>query len=184
MTIVKRAAVLGALLLVPTPAHAHTVGGESGVEIEFALLALVAMLAGFGLLGSASVRSWIPFGLMGIGVLFFGAALTVPRLGGEPSESNAVVSIARPRPGSRVPAGKPVQIQVEVAHDRVARSPTDASGGHLHLFVDDELHNMQYSTEAKVKLNQGAHEIRVEFVDFRHVSFDPRVEDVIEVEAR
>jgi hypothetical protein len=42
---------------------------------------------------------------------------------------------------------------------------------------------MPYSTEAEIILDPGTHEIRVEYVDFRHVSYAPEVSATIQVTA-
>jgi hypothetical protein len=64
---------------------------------------------------------------------------------------------------------------VRVANAPVARSPSSRSGGHLHLFVDGRLEQMPYGTESELRLEPGRHRITVEYVNFEHVSFEPRV---------
>ena len=91
------------------------------------------------------------------------------------------VNIVAPEDGAQVPAGE-VEIRVEVENGSLAMSPTDR-GGHLHLYVDDELMQMPYSDTATVDLGAGQHELRVEYVDERHISYTPPVQDVANVVA-
>jgi hypothetical protein len=42
---------------------------------------------------------------------------------------------------------------------------------------------MPYSSEAEITLEPGTHEIRVEYVDFRHMSYVPEVSTTIRVTA-
>ena len=179
------AAVLGVgLALVPTPALAHTIGGSGGVEIELLVVGAGVIAFGFGLRSSGSARRWMPYAVMALGAVTLGASLVVPRLTRDAGQSFAEVSIVRPEPGARVAAGRPVPIEVEVANAPVADSPSSRSGGHLHLFVDGRLEQMPYGTDLEVELAPGTHEITVEYVDFEHVSFEPRVEASVQVTAR
>jgi hypothetical protein len=117
-----------------------------------------------------------------VGVVLFGLGLVVDACPG-PTASNAIVNIAEPQAGQEVPSGQPVEVVVELENAAIALSPSDTSGGHLHLYVDGQLQQMPYSLDARIRLNRGRHEIRVEYVDFRHVSFSPEVSTTIEVTA-
>jgi hypothetical protein len=48
--------------------------------------------------------------------------------------------------------------------------------GHLHLYLDDQIESMNFSTSATLTAVQpGLHVLRVEFVASDHLPFDPRV---------
>jgi hypothetical protein len=55
-------------------------------------------------------------------------------------------------------------------------TPTDTTGGHLHLYINDKLQSMPYGLEVPVTLPPGSHTIKVEFVDERHAPYDPPIE--------
>jgi hypothetical protein len=93
--------------------------------------------------------------------------------GPSPTASNATVRIVEPTRGAEVFSDRPVEVAVQLTNGSIARSPSDPSGGHLHLYEDGRLQQMPYSTEAEVTLTPGAHELRVEYVDSQHVSFSP-----------
>jgi hypothetical protein len=59
----------------------------------------------------------------------------------------------------------------------------DTEGGHLHLYVDRKLQQMPYSNEATVTVEAGRHELTVEYVDARHVSYNPPIDDTVVVTA-
>ena len=119
---------------------------------------------------------------MVLGIALFGLGLVVDASPG-PTSSNASVRIITPGSGDEVRAGQPVDVEVELDNATIALSPSDTSGGHLHLYVDGQLRQMPYSTDARITLDPGPHEIRVEFVDFRHLSFSPEVATTIAVTA-
>lgn len=63
------------------------------------------------------------------------------------------------------------------------RALQSQAGGHLHLYVDGQLQQMPYGVKTEVTLDPGEHAIVVEYVDFQHLSFEPRVEKVVRVTA-
>ncbi|HEX2267704.1 MAG TPA: hypothetical protein VHI97_05825, partial [Actinomycetota bacterium] len=85
--------------------------------------------------------------------------------------------------GARVDAASPVIVRVAVQNGSTATSPTDTTGGHLHLYLDGRLQQMPYTTEAQVQVTPGTHQVRVEYVDPRHVPFNPPVESSITITA-
>jgi hypothetical protein len=179
----KALVVALALALVPSPARAHTVGGDDGVEIELLLVGLGATFFAFALRRSQGAKPWAPWVALALGVAMMGASVAVPRLSSTGGQSFADISIVRPERGARVEAGRPVRVVVDVANAPVADSPEAQSGGHLHLFVDGRLEQMPYGTNMSVELAPGGHELTVEYVNFEHVSFDPRVEASVQVTA-
>ena len=57
--------------------------------------------------------------------------------------------------------------------------------GHLHLYLDDQIESMNFSTSAQLTAIQpGLHVLRVEFVASDHLPFDPRVIDQVAFEVK
>ena len=119
---------------------------------------------------------------MVLGIAAFGLGLVIDA-SPDPTASNATVQILQPSPGEEVPAGRPIDVAVELTNGSLALSPNDTSGGHLHLSVDGQLQQMPYTTEAQITLQPGVHQIRVEYVDYQHLSFSPEVTTTIDVTA-
>jgi len=65
----------------------------------------------------------------------------------------------------------------------LAMGPADRSGGHLHLFVDGEVQPMTYADRSELTVVPGRHRITVEYVDSRHRSYEPPVEETVVVVA-
>jgi hypothetical protein len=181
--VIRRGAALAAiLLLVPAPAYAHAVGPGSGVELELLLVAGVVLVGGFKL-RSTPGRFAAGNILITLGALGVAAALVVPSFGSsEPKSTSARIAIVSPSNGEEVEAGT-VDVQVDVKNATVAES-ADAEGGHIHIFVDEEMVSMPYTTDSTVDLKPGEHSITVEYVDTEHMSFDPPVTATVTVEAR
>jgi hypothetical protein len=172
--------VIAGLVLLPTSASAN--GVHQGTEANLLLMAA----AGVAFVGGAALwrmRRWrgAAIGSMTLAILLAGAGFAVPRLGEEPPGTR--VDIVEPANGEDVPASDPITVSVRLDGGAIATSPQDQEGGHLHLYVDGNLQQMPYSTEAQVTLERGPHEIRVEYVDHQHVSFDPPIEASIRVSA-
>jgi hypothetical protein len=152
--------------------------------LNVVLLAVGACVA----LGGMALRNRKPAaaawgkGLAVLGVVLLGLGLVIDASPG-PTASDATVRIIEPSPGTEVAAGQPTEVAVELRNGTIALSPSDASGGHLHLYVDGQLQQMPYSTETKVTLEPGRHELRVEYVNAQHLSFSPEVATRIEVTA-
>jgi hypothetical protein len=177
----RGAALAAALLLVPAPAYAHAVGPGSGVELELLLVAGVLLVGGFKL--RSTPGRFAPGNiLITIGALGIAAALVVPNLGSTaPKSTSARIAILSPADGDTVPAGT-VDIKVEIKNGPLAASPSDTEGGHIHIFVDDQMVSMPYTTDTSVQLDPGEHTITVEYVDTRHMSFQPIVTDTVTVQ--
>jgi hypothetical protein len=92
--------------------------------------------------------------------------------------SPAKVQIVTPTVGDVI-HGSVVDVRVRLENARiVAVTTTDITPdqGHLHLFLDDQLEGMNFSTSATLTAVQpGLHVLRVEFVASDHLPFDPRV---------
>ena len=172
------------LFLVLSSSHANGAlqPAEGSSQLNGTFLIAGGVLAGIGILLWAIKKGgrWAApiVGAAGVIVLSLGF-IVPPDAGG----SDAVVSIVEPLNGAEVAAGNPVLVRVAVENGSIATSATDPSGGHLHLYVDGQLQQMPYSNQAQVTLQPGPHNLRVEYVDNRHVSFDPPIEATITVDA-
>lgn len=76
--------------------------------------------------------------------------------------------------------------------------PKDKNCGHHHLIIDGNfiaegevvpkddthLHYGKGQTEAKIHLTPGKHKLTLQFADFAHRSFGPKMSDSIEVEVK
>ncbi len=153
---------------------------------NFVLLAVGITLAGGGLaLRARSSPSRTVSSVLILGGLALSLVGLMADIGGSTgARPEASVAVVEPGTGASVPAGQPVTVTAALEGGRLATSPQDNEGGHLHLYVDRKLQQMPYSTEATVTLEPGRHELTVEYVDARHVSFDPPVDDTVEVTAR
>ncbi len=169
--------------VVPAPARAHTVGGDGGFELEFLLLGAVVTISALIYRAVRDAKPLLMRAWIGLGIALVAVSFVIPRVGGEASASDAAVQIVAPKAGATLPAGKRVLIEARVKNAEVARNPASSEGGHLHVFVDGELQEMVYATATEVKLEPGRHTISVEYTDARHVSFDPRILDSIQVTA-
>jgi hypothetical protein len=176
-------AFLFVVVLVPSPAFADEVKEASSVNMPLVVAGGVIAAGGILLWLLKKGGQWVAPAAVAAGVIVLALGFLIrPGAGGEAS-SEAVVSIVEPSNGERVDAGKPVTVRVALQNGSIAMSPTDEIGGHLHLYLDDKLQQMPYSMEAKIELPAGAHQLRVEFVDHRHVSFDPPVDTTITLTA-
>ncbi len=177
---------LSLAVLVSSPAFAN--GPEvtkEGASINVPLLLAGGVVAGAGVLLWLLKKGarWVAPAAVAAGVVVLALGFIIrPSAGGEAS-SEAVVSIVEPSNGERVDAASPVNVRVALQNGSIATSPTDETGGHLHLYLDGKLQQMPYSMEAKLELPAGTHQLRVEFVDHQHVSFDPPVDTTITVTA-
>ena len=169
--------------LLPRPASAHAVGPGAGVEIELLVVAAVVSVVGIARLSSSESRPWVAWAIIAVGLALGALSVALPRLGG-PARPDATVAIVAPRDSTTVPAGEPIELRVDVVGGSIARSPTDADKGHLHLYLDGELRQMPYSATAEVTLTPGVHDITVEYVDPQHLSYQPPIVATVEVEAR
>ena len=171
------------LALLPSPAFAHTIGGSGGAEIEILILGIATVVFGLSLRSSQMARAWVPWAVLGLGVVLVTASFVVPRITRNAGRSFARLEIAQPTDGAEVPANERVPVKVEVGNAPVAATPTSTSGGHLHLFVDGKLEQMPYGTHTEVRLDPGTHKVTVEYVSVDHLSFSPRVTKSVTVTA-
>jgi hypothetical protein len=99
-------------------------------------------------------------------------------LPGPRPSSPAKVQIVTPTVGDVI-HGSVVDVRVRLENARIVAVTTaniTPDQGHLHLFLDDQLEGMNFSTSATLTAVQpGLHVLRVEFVASDHLPFDPRV---------
>jgi hypothetical protein len=92
--------------------------------------------------------------------------------------SPAKVQIVTPTTGEVI-HGPVVEVRVRLENATIVAVTTTniaPDKGHLHLYLDDEIESMNFSTSAKLTAVQpGLHVLRVEFVASDHLPFDPRV---------
>lgn len=180
----KRVAVLAVTVsvLAPSPALAHGTGGSSGGSgISLPLLLVgVALVAG-GYAARSKLPGPVAWGAVAVGVALGVGSFFAGGNGGERPDVH--IAIARPAAGATVSAGEPVEVRVEVDGD-LATDASDKTGGHLHLFVDGELQQMPYAATGEVTLEPGPHTLTVEYVDNEHLSYDPSIQDSVDVTAR
>lgn len=164
------------------PVLGHAFGGGGPLNLVLLLLGAGIAYAGIRLRKrQPRMTAWAkPLTVLGIALVAAGLVIDASP---PPTASNAAVRIVRPAGGSEVPAGEPVDVVVEVTGGVLALSPDDTDGGHLHLSVDGLVQQMPYATQAQVTLEPGVHELTVEYVDARHLSFQPRIATSIEVRA-
>ena len=160
-------------------AHA---GHGGSPNFPFLIGAGVALVVGV-IVGTAKwAKPWMSWTSLGAAVVL--GALSMAISPSHPAAGGVGIRLLDPPPDAVVQAGEPVTVTVAVDNASVALSPTDTESGHVHLYVDGEVEQMPYSTQATIELEPGRHEIEVEYVDALHVSFEPRVVDSVTVTAR
>jgi hypothetical protein len=180
---IKRALVAGFLLwILPAPAYAHAVGPGSGVEIELLLVAGAVLVFGYTLRSSENAKPWLPWVVMIAGAGLVALSFVLPQLTQPRRPSNVSLEIVSPTSGERLPSGRPLKIDVALSGATVARSASDTGKGHLHVYVDNQLQQMPYSTSTTVRLKPGSHRLTVEYVDPQHISYSPPISTSTRVE--
>lgn len=163
---------------------AHAGGGAGGVHVEFLVISVALVVFAVVLYFRENVKTSSSVILVVVG-LGLGAGAFVFSSGGT-DVSNVSMSIVSPDDGATVPAGEPIDVEVEL--QGATTEPTSATGdeitGHIHVFVDGQLLQMPTSTSTEIELEPGEHALAVEFVGDDHVSFEPRIVEAVEVTAR
>lgn len=158
-------------------AHVTDVGGGGGGGSGLRFLLLIG---GMGVIAVAArlraakrtSQPWLPWMVGVIGVAMAVAGLVVPAQ----KDPKIYLTLLQPDPGAVVPANQDFDLEVNVEGAKLAPTPTAKEGGHLHLYVDDKLQSMPYGTKVSVRLPPGPHTLKVEFVDEKHVAYDPPIE--------
>jgi hypothetical protein len=164
------------------PILGHVWSGGGPWNVLLLVLGASLVLTGLGLRHLRRAAAAKASGMMVLGIALFSLGVVVDARPA-PTDPNPILNIVKPNPLTDVPSDRPVEVVVEVTNLPIAISPSDARGGHLHLYVDDQLQEMLYSTRAEVTLAPGSHQIRVEYVDARHQSLSPPLATGIQVEA-
>lgn len=161
---------------------AHGGGGSGGGWAVPALLAGVALVAaGLSRRSREGTKEWTVWSLVALGVVVAVGGILVSANTGKRADVH--LAVVEPAGGTTVPADTPVKVRVTVDGE-LATGPEDRTGGHLHVAVDGKLEQMPYGTDLEVRLPPGPHTVTVEYVDNRHVSYKPKVEQSIALTAR
>ena len=92
--------------------------------------------------------------------------------------SPAKVQILTPTNGEVI-HGPVVEVRLRLQNATIVAATTTnirPDQGHLHLYLDDQIESMNFSTSATLpSVKPGLHVLRVEFVASDHLPFDPRV---------
>jgi hypothetical protein len=180
--VIRRGLVAGFLLwLLPAPAYAHAVGPGGGVEIELLLVAGAVLVFGYTLRSSENAKPWMPWAVIVAGFGLAVLSFALPQLTRPSRPSNVSLDIVSPVPGEELPSGRPVKIDVNLTGATVARSASATDKGHLHIYVDNQLQQMPFSTSTTVKLKPGEHKLTVEYVDPQHISYSPPIQSSTQV---
>jgi len=97
-------------------------------------------------------------------------------LGPRPS-SPATLSITQPTDGATV-TGSTVHVVIDLENATITSATTtniNPDEGHIHLYVDNVIRSMNYSTEQDLPVTPGTYELKAEFVAADHAPFSPRV---------
>jgi hypothetical protein len=176
------------------PNLAHTLGA-GGPDIEMLLLAAALLFLGVTFFVQKTTKPAVPVVLLvaalgvGAGAFAVGASSTDDHSGNDgvvAAPNGVVVSITAPADGDTVSAGESVEVTVELTGADLTDATTseDPTEGHLHIFVDGTIISMPSTTTNEVELEPGDHTIAVEFTTADHRSFDPRIQDEINVTAQ
>jgi hypothetical protein len=105
-------------------------------------------------------------------------ALTAPPSPSGPRPSStASLMITAPTDGATV-TGPTVHIAMTLTGATITAVTTtniSPDQGHIHLYVDNVIRSMNYSTEEDLQLSPGTYDLKAEFVASDHVPFAPRV---------
>lgn len=158
---------------------AHT--ATSGPHTEYLILAGALLVLGVVLFVQKTVKPVVSIAIVLLAVALASGAFFLG--GSSPAAGGISVVVLEPKPGDPVPAGEEFPLKVALNGAQMASSPNAGDGGHIHVYVDDELIAMPTTLKPTVKLKQGQHTITVEFVDGQHRPYTPGVKDTIEVVA-
>jgi hypothetical protein len=97
--------------------------------------------------------------------------------GGSRPSSTAVLTIVSPTQNEQV-TGDSVHVEFMLTGAKIVQTTTTnirPDEGHVHLYVDNVLVNMNYSLSENLPVKPGTYAIRAEFVASDHAPFNPRV---------
>jgi len=140
---------------------AHSVEvAQQYAEIELLILAGVLGL-GAAFLFWRTGGSRGTFITLGLALVAMTGAFALPRATSSPQavpSSDPFLSITRPEPGARVPAGQPIEVTVMLDNAPLTK------GGRLELLVDGQPQEASTSPELRVQLPRGEHRLTVRYV--------------------
>ncbi len=102
---------------------------------------------------------------------------TASASGGSRPSSTAVLTIVSPTQNQQV-TGDSVHVEFKLTGAKIVQATTTnirPDEGHVHLYVDNVLVNMNYSLSEDLPVKPGTYAIRAEFVASDHAPFNPRV---------
>jgi hypothetical protein len=163
------------------PGFAHTATG-SGPNAEFLLLGIgMIVVSGiFFFQKAASPR--VSLVLLVLGAAAVTGAFTFASSSGD-DHREVAIAIAAPEQSATVAAGEPVAFEIELTGAVLASRSTSGEGGHLHVYVDGTTVGMPSTLDVELELEEGEHEVEVEYVDAGHRPLDPPVTDAITLTA-
>ncbi len=91
--------------------------------------------------------------------------------------SSATLAITEPQDGQTLD-GPAVHIELDLQNATITSATTTSiqpDQGHIHLYVNGSLANMNYSTQEDLAVTSGNYVIKAEFVAADHAPFSPRV---------
>jgi hypothetical protein len=156
---------------------------QTGPHVEVLIVAGGFFLLGIVFFVQKSVKPVVSVGLVVVAAALATGAFTLTD--DAPASQGRRIVIREPKPGDVVPAEKRIPLDVALINAELASSGTASDGGHLHVLVDGAVTSMPPTNETPTvaPLPPGDHELTVEFVNYQHRSFDPRVTDTIEITA-
>ncbi|HEX2294472.1 MAG TPA: DUF4399 domain-containing protein [Actinomycetota bacterium] len=162
------------------PALAHT-ATSSGPNAEILLLGggMIVLALVFFFQKTVSTQASVVLGVLGA-VAVTGAFTFAGESGTHGHEVS--IELLAPEDGATVDAGA-VGVEVALSGAELAGESTSDDAGHMHVYVDGEVVDMPSALSVEVELDQGEHEIEVEFVDSEHQALDPPVTDSVTVTA-
>ena len=162
---------------------AHTLG-EGGPEIELLIVAAAFVVLGSLFFVQKTAKPAVAVGLVVVGVAMGASAFALGGGGaGSGSGEGIALEIVSPEDGTTVPANEPLPVDVELDGATLAGGSGGGDGGHIHIFVDEEIVDMPSTLTTDVEIEPGTHTIAVEYVDSDHKELSPRVLDEVEVTA-
>jgi hypothetical protein len=160
---------------------AHTLG-TGGPDLDMTLLAGALAILGIVFFFQKVVKPAISVALLA-GAVVVGAgafALGGTQQPASAGSSNATIAITGPAEGANVPADKKITLRYDLTGGELAQDAQD-SGGHLHVYIDDQLDSMPIGVAPTLRVPPGPHKISLEYSAPNHASYDPPVKDDIEV---
>ena len=162
-------------------ADGQVIGGSPNLWLDLAAVTLLAIAVVLFLRkGRPQAILLLLLGAIAIGI---GSVAVAPRPVAAP---NVGLKIVAPSDGAVVPAGQPVDVEVDLTGGKLTTSTSQSAPnvGHLHVSVDGSIVSMPGAPVAPVELKPGPHTIVVEFVTASHQPFAPPITATAHVVAK